>query len=213
MIALCCFYIFNSTGNTYAQKRVVTEEGEVILLKDDGSWEYGKEGIDTISMEGCRYALNISEPINGNRLKIIEKSVFISFTSDGQFRESHWRDFTICEVALCRSNDSILAYFEFSFQTPQGEYFYGIIQKGRELLVKLENGKTLALEFAIDAKGTVDLHTNRTFFRSYAILNEEHILAFRESASLEVLMPWTKGKKKYPIAYTNLFRDQLECLK
>ena len=199
--------------NTYAQKLATTQDGDIVILYNDGTWTYAPhyETVNTRNRQ-CDYAVNIYEPETGIRKTILKKDILVSYTNKLLKKENQLRDHVVCEVAVGDLNGEKVVYIDYTLQTPYAFKYYGLIQEGRKLLIKLKNDYTVELKFDNSDKGLIDHERKETRYRVYAGINDKQIEALMMSEADRMLMPWSQGNEIYPISNPELFINQLTCL-
>jgi len=197
----------------FAQNLVTTQEADRMVSYDDDSWPQTPhyEAINSRNNQ-CHYALNVFEPTTGERKTILKKDVLVSYTYDLLKREDQLCDQIVCEVAIGDLNGEMVVYFDYTLQTPDAYKHHGLIQEGRQIIIKLKNDTTVSLAFVDSAKGLLDKGRNETKYRTYTKLDDTQIEALKKSEAQRLLMPWSRGNEIYPISNPTLFIEQLTCL-
>lgn len=196
----------------FPQKLASTQDGEIVILFNDGSWKYAPTNeIENSRNHGCSY---VTHPVRSDSqgIMILKKETFISHSYEQMKNTSRYPDYVHCDLAMGKIEGNKIIYLDYTLQTKYGLYNHGIIQEGKKLLIKLKDNETVELILDKTDKGIIDLVNNLTRYHTYAYLTPASEKKLKNSEVDIILMPWSMGNEIYSVTYPRIFMDQLFCL-
>jgi hypothetical protein len=207
IVSLPLIYINESS----AQRLASTQDGDIVILFEDGSWKYAPSyDIENSRNHGCSYEINQSETENGKKVAILQKATFINHNYENK-KVNPANDYLHCDLAIGQIEGSKIMFLDYILQTRYGPYDHGIIQEGKKVLIKLKDHSTVELTLYRTDKGEVDKVNNETRYHTFAYLTSKNETALKNSEASMILMPWSMGNEIYSIEYPRIFIDQLTC--
>jgi hypothetical protein len=201
--------IFNNQIS--AQRLASTQDGDIVILFEDGSWKYAPTyDIDNSRNHGCSYEINQLDTKNGKKVAILKKTTFINHNYENQ-KINPINDFLHCDLAIGQIEGNKIVFLDYILQTKYGLYDHGIIQEGKKLLIKLKDHSTVELTLYRTDKGEVDKINNETKYHTFAYITPKNEKALKNSEACMILMPWSMGNEIYSIDYPRIFIEQLTC--
>lgn len=198
--------------SVYGQKLASTQDGEIVILFDDGSWKYAPtDQLDNSRYHGCSYEINRMKSDSSQQMSVLKKEAFISHSYASMKNTDKYDDYVHCDLAIGEVAGNKIVYLDYTLQSQFGLYNHGIIQEGKKLLIKLKNNSTVALILDHTDKGEVDKVNNETRYHTYAYLSDKTEKELKKSEVNKVLMPWSRGNEVYSVIYPRIFIDQLYC--
>ena len=195
-----------------AQKLASTQDGDIVILFDDGSWKYAPtEQIENSRNHGCSYEIYKNMADSTQKMSVLKKETFISHSYKVMKNTNRYEDYVHCDLAIGEVEGNKIVYLDYTLQTKYGMYNHGIIQEGKKLLLKLGNNSTVELTLHQTDKGKVDADNNETLYHTYAYLPARSEKELKKSEVNMILMPWSMGNEIYSVSYPRIFIDQLFC--
>ncbi len=195
-----------------AQKLATTQDGDIVILFDDGSWKFAPtDQIDNSRYHGCRYEIDQRKSDSTQKMSVLKKETFISHRYEKMKNTSNYNDYVHCDLAIGEVGENKIVYLDYILQTKYGLYNHGIIQEGKKLLIKLKNNSTVTLTLDRTDKGEVNEQDNETIYHTFAYITPKIEKELKKSEVNEVLMPWSMGNEIYDVTYPRIFIDQLFC--
>ncbi len=204
--------LLSFTKPLFAQKLATTEDGNIVILFDNGTWKYAPtDQIENSRNHGCTYQLIQPKSDTLQQIAILQKEPLVSHSYEAMKNTDRFKDFVHCDLAIGEVNGRKIAYFDYTLQTIYGLYNHGIIQEGRKLLLKLKDNSTVELTLDQTDKGEVDRDNNETRYHTYAYISPRLEKVLKKNEVDKILMPWSKGNEVYNVIYPRIFIDQLYC--
>ena len=198
-------------NHSFAQRLASTQDGDIVILYEDGSWKYAPTyDIENSRNHGCSYEINQLDTENGKKVAILKKATFINHNYENQ-KTNPINDYIHCDLAIGQIEGNKIVFLDYILQTKYGLYDHGIIQEGKKLLIKLKDHSTVELTLYRTDKGEVDKINNETRYHTFAYITPKNEKALKNSEACMILMPWSMGNEIYSIEYPRIFIDQLTC--
>jgi hypothetical protein len=190
----------------FSQKlEATTNEGKKVFLKADGTWEYVSipdkvEPSPSSKALDCVYKKNEIDDFSGDKIQILSEQDFIK------------QDIVKCQVGAAKFGKNKVLYFYWRISSKDAYKYYGSIEKGSNISIKLQNSETLTLVFSEYNSGDTNFSFGYTTYVSYAFLDDEIISKLKTSSIDKVRMNWSKGYQDYSILDPLLLTRQIPCI-
>jgi hypothetical protein len=206
LIAILSSFFYRQAG---AQTLASTQDGEIVILFDDGSWKFAPtyEIVNSRSF-GCSF----EDFDTAGRLHILKKASFVNHGYGVLKTDYRLNNYIQADLAIGETEGKAkVVYFNYTLRSIYGPFDHGIIQEGRKMLVKLKNNTTVELVLDQSDKGIVDRIHNETRYRTFAMISPANETALKNNEVEMILMPWSRGNEIYKVIYPRVFIDQLTC--
>lgn len=198
------------TTGVIAQQEAVTRDGKVVLLNDNGTWEYLKKPNPTISQESIAPTTN-SEPIDIKDIQLEEKT-FLEGPSAKLKKYFKNKNRIRCNFSLEGKAGKALLAMKWRVQTPEGFSYFGFIKKGKSLDLHLQNGQTISLVFSNEAEPKEYPKYGFSSYQTSLELTTKQIHQLKNSVVVKAIMNWSRRSEEYKIQNPAYFITELPGL-
>lgn len=162
----------------------------------------------------CNFRTKEVDEFTGTSKLVLESDKFISFTDSSmqKYYRKKQNQYVEVDVYCAKINDTKVAYLSIRIDTDNAYKYFGSIQKDQKFMLKMKNGDLVTLLFSKSDYGDANYNGNYTYYSSYIILEESDIEKLSEQVE-KVRIYWSKGYEDYPVTNSDLFINQLNCIK
>lgn len=218
--ALLIVSIFCLTANAaWTQKKAITQEGKVVLLHDNGTWEYleitnkpkqqptnskaiEKEIEESTSTLPQQSSIILSENKNSETKELLhEASPILSkyFKSQNEI---------LCKAHIKTQAGKASLHTEWKVNTNEGFRYYGFISPEVPLEIILENGAKIQLNSTEKVYPKEEKKLPISTFLVEFPLSEQQLFQLYTTKALQIKMTWKKRKEEvYKTSSPLIFRE------
>jgi len=194
------------TGFLFAQSiEAITQNGKIVLLNGNGTWEYLTDTTETIKENvielNCKYKRNEVDDFTGDRVVEMEHDALFQVT-DNDSKVG-------CTIACMSVENTFVAKINLAINSKSASSSHGYISSGSKMIFKTANN-TVELEFLNTDFGKTML--GQIEWYQLKIFIDPISLKILEKDEVEkVRIYWSKGYEDYIVTNQSLFIDQLNC--
>lgn len=161
----------------------------------------------------CELAFDEVDAFTGKRKRATTARPLFSFSDDAYEHILKGKGYIECEGFLSEINDGkeMLLVLDFKVENKDAFVEFGGVEKGKKIIFKLLNGKTVTLTNKQTDKGKV--HRNTTVFRGFYNVSKGNMDLLKNSEVFALRMFWGNGFEDYEVYQMDFFIEQVSCLR
>lgn len=207
-----------STEKTHSQAALPYSQGKEYTLHASNNPEQKKknknESIVKISAhKECVFAKYEDLQEHGNMMRILEEERIISHTPPDAGKSKSDSDYLTIDAHLSNFNNTMVLFVKITIQTENPRPIYGSIFKDDKLLLKLDNGETVALRSGTSDIGSIDQTKKQAIFTTNFLIEDELLEPLLRSEVTKARLYWSKGYEDYAFVNSDFFIRQIGCVK
>lgn len=200
-----------------AQREVTTEEGEIIVLDEDGTWRSiddraGEPG-DKKTIDGCDYRMLERDQFTEEDWIIMTAQPLVEYTRESKEDDVKWLPFTRIETYNLFTGGNVGAYFKFILQSAAVDEQLEGISKGNELKIFTPGNPPVTLEFEENAITRENYDEETTEYVTYVDFSDVQAQVLNQNPVEKIGVEWNGKYLEYPVSNPDLFQEQLNCIK
>jgi len=202
--------IFCGIYNVDAQMRLKTPKGRIVLLFDNGTWEYeDKINLEEIAENVPLKSIEeISKPIELKGITLEEKTV-IKGESAKLAKFIKQKNTVKCDFKLLSDGEKLVLKTNWKILDEEGFRFFGFITKKSKIDLELSNGEMVSLKYSDDFEPKEYPNYGFTVFKSELILDEDQIRALQKAYIAKISMQWSRRMESYAVSDPAYFVEEL----
>jgi len=198
------------TTGVIAQQEAVTRDGKVVILNDNGTWQYLKKPNQNTMQEAIA-PTTTSEPIEIKNIQLSEKT-FLEGPSTKLKKYFKEKNKIRCNFLLEGKEGKALLVMKWRVQTPEGFSYFGFIKKGKSLDLHLQNGQIISLIFTQEAEPKEFTKYGFSSYQTSLELTTSQIHQLKSSVVVKTIMNWSRRSEEYKIQDPSYFIAELPKL-
>lgn len=209
--------LFLAITAAQAQREAETEDGEIIILDDDGTWRSiddraGEPG-EAKPIEGCEYRMVERDQFTEEDWIIMAAQPLVQYTRESKKSKVKWQSFLRTETYCLFTGGNVGAYFKFILQSPSADEQLEGIAEGNHLKLFTPGNPPVTLAFQQDAIAREDFEKETTVYVTYVEFSDEQAQVLNQNKVEKMGVQWNGKYLEYPVSNPDLFRNQLNCIK
>nr|WP_320117944.1 hypothetical protein [uncultured Marinifilum sp.] len=192
-----------------AQIRMVTPEGKVVLLFDNGTWKYEEVKAKTVLPSArVKSEVEIAKPIV---LKDIElESIVVIKGESAKLAKFNSKKNTIkCNFQIISKNNKVVLKTEWKILEEEGFRFFGFITKKSKIDLELSNNEIVSLQYAKDFEPKEYPNYGFSIFSAELELSENQIRSLQKGFVKKASMKWSRRLESYTVFDPDYFLKEL----
>lgn len=210
-------FIGFSLTAAHAQREVETEEGEIIILDEDGTWRSlddrsGEPG-DPRKVEGCEYRMLERDQFTEEEWVIMAAQPLVQFTRESKEEQVKWLPFLRTETYCLFTGGNVGAYFKFVLQSISIDEQLEGIAEGNQLKLFTPGNPPVTVEVEQDAIARENFEKETTEYVTYVDFSDVQAQVLNQNPVEKIGVQWNGKYLEYPVSNADLFIEQLNCIK
>lgn len=213
-ILLLISIIFYS-NNVQAQREATTEDGEIIVLEENGTWRSlddraGEPGDTTIA--GCDYRMLERDQFTEEDWIIMSAKPIVKYTRQSKEDEVKWLPFLQAETYCLYTGGNVGAYFKFILQSANVNEKLEGIDEGNSLKIFTPGNPPVEAAFRHTAIARENNDDETTTYVSHVQFSDVQAKVLSQNPVEKIGVQWNGKYLEYPVTNNQLFQKQLQCI-
>ncbi len=202
-------------NNVHAQREATTDDGEIIILEEDGTWRSindraNEPGDKTIA--GCDYRMLERDQFTEEDWMIMAAQPIVKYTRESKEDEVKWLPFLSAETYCLYTGGNLGAYFKFVLKSAEIDEKLEGIDEGNSLKIFTPGNPPVAVEFKHTAIAREDNDKETTTYVSHVALSDVQAKVLSQNPVEKIGVQWNGKYLDYPVTNEQLFQKQLQCI-
>lgn len=203
-------FLICSTTYSYAQYRLRTPEGKVVLLFENGTWKYEE------AKKEAQVLVEIKENEVNKTINLIdselESQTVIKGVSKKLSKFSETNNVVKSDFQLVSKDGVLLLKTNWKIMDDEAFRFFGYITKKSKMIFSLSNGETIELQYESNFAPKEYPNYKFSTFVAELELNEEQIKRLQKGYLEKIEMIWSRRTESYDIFNPDYFIRELPKL-
>ncbi|BAX79936.1 hypothetical protein [Labilibaculum antarcticum] len=207
-ILILTLLLLGTISQLNAQLKLITPEGKVVLLFDNGSWKYEEIKKAEEPVVKIISAKEIAKPIVIIDAELESKTV-IKGISEKLNKFSATNNQVKSEFQLISKDGKVILKTNWKIMDAEGFRFFGYITKKSKMVFTLSNGENIELHYATDFAPKEYPKYKFTIFTAELELNEDQIRKLQNTYLQKMEMYWSRRTESYAVFNPDYFVKEL----
>ncbi len=209
--ALIVILILALTEVSFAQIHAVTEDGENVLLYDNGTWQYESKIDESTSSIMTESIIAPAVTVDSTReisTDLEELFYLPSPRLERYFGESKSK--IRCKLGTTNNHGSVTIQFSWEIPVVDGDRYFGLFWEGTNVVFTMRDGQKI--EVTIEGKSDVkrlEKHNFSVIANSTYPLTAEYLTALTAQPIRKMEVDWRKKSEEYNFENSRILMDLL----